>query len=92
MSDGFVILLDETRAVAMGSVLDTVNDLFQRILAKAKELLTDNLPEWSIVEAGVRAAYDLYIRPMSIPNFIDNILINALVREVKKFYDSLAAS
>ena len=92
MSNGFEIRLDETRAVAMGGVMETVSDLFQRILEKARELLTDNLPPWDVVQAGVRAAYDLYIRPLSIPNFIDNILVNALVREVKKIYDSLAAS
>lgn len=88
MSNGFEIRLDETRAVALGSVLD----LLQRILERAKEMLQDNLQPWDAVEAGVRAAYDLYVRPLSIPNWIDNFLVNALVREVKKVYDSLAAS
>ena len=92
MTQGFVITLDETRAVAMGGPFDTVNDLVQRILAKAKDLLSDNLPPWEVVEAAVVTAYDLYVRPLSLPNFLDNMVLKALVREVKKFYDSLATA
>lgn len=97
MSDGFVIRLDETaslvstRSVSLpGFVdMDAVNSLFQQILEKARELLVANLPEWPIVEAGIRAAYNLYIRPRALPDFIDNVLCDALVYQVKRFYDSL---
>lgn len=98
MSNGFEIRLDDaltsTRAVSLPGFVDmaAAKSLYERILAKAKELLAENLPPWDIVEAGIRAAYDLYIRPLAIPNVFDNVICNALVREVKKFYDSLAAS
>ena len=89
----FVITIDEAVMESAGSGamgLSRVDELMQRIVAKAKELLQDNLPPWPIVEAAVKTAYDTYIRPLAIPNFIDNILSAALVREVKKLYDQLA--
>lgn len=92
-AEGFEILLDQPALESSGAssgVIDRVNDLFQQILERASALLKDNLPPWPVVETAVRAAYDLYIRPLSIPNFIDNILCNSLVHEVKKVYDRLA--
>ncbi len=99
MSDGFVIRLDEvsalqsTRAVpvAMPGFVDmeAASSLYQQILKKALELLAANLPPWGVVETAIRAAYDLYIRPLSIPNFIDNRICDALVAEIKQFYQSL---
>lgn len=97
MSDGFVIRLDETaslvstRSVSLPGFVDmeAVDSLFQQILAKARELLANNLPAWNVVEAGIRDAYNLYIRPLALPDFIDTMICNALVYEIKQIYDSL---
>lgn len=89
MSDGFKIVLPSQASVT-GS-FEAVASLYQQILDKAIELLKDNLPPWEVVEAAVRAAYDSYIRPLALPNILDNILCNALVDQVKKIYDQLAA-
>jgi hypothetical protein len=94
VSDGFAIEIDgghELEAFGAGAwKMERFSDFFQRILDRASQMLMENLPAWSVVEAGVRLAYDTYMRPLEIPNFIDNILVEALVREVHKIYDSLA--
>lgn len=89
----FEIRLEEpAMGMAAGSLMDRVNALVRQLIEKAEQLLKDNLPPWETVEAGVTAAYDRFIRPLSIPNFIDNIILKGVLTQVKKIYDELAES
>lgn len=97
MSDGtddFVIDINDGGVLeATGAPQDKLveaNSLMKRILAKAEELLQGNLPPWPVVEEAVITAYNTFVRPLSILNFLNNALCNTLIREVKKTYDSLA--
>lgn len=82
-------LQNEFALEASGNVLDRVNDLVKQIFEKAVDLLRDNLPDWPVVEAAVELAYNTYVRPLSIPNFIDNLILKALLEKVKEFYNKL---
>lgn len=94
MSEGFVIRLDEESS-ALGmvdsvSVLERIKRLMQAILAEVRKMLVGNLPPWPTVEAGITAAYDQYIRPLSIPEFLDDILLKALLSKAEEIYAEFA--
>ena len=94
MSDGFVIRLDEESntlgMVDSVPVLEQIKRLMQAILAEVRKMLVDNLPAWPAVEAGITAAYDQYIRPLSIPDFLDDILLKALLSKAQEIYAEFA--
>lgn len=71
-------------------VLERVKRLMQQILAELRRLLVGNLPPWDAVEAAVTAAYGLYIRPLAIPDMIDDILLKALLAKAKEIYAEFA--
>lgn len=71
-------------------------DLIER---KALDLLRQSLPEWEVVEAELKRAYDTYVRPIDIPYVpnvvegkVDDWLRDNLIEAVKKAYDSLVAA
>jgi hypothetical protein len=72
------------------SVLERVKQLMQKILAELRRLLVGNLPPWPTVELAVTAAYAAYIRPLAIPDMIDDILLKALLAKAKEVYAEFA--
>lgn len=90
MSNGFVVRLDEQSSalemVDSVPVLERIKRLMQAILAEVRKMLVGNLPPWPDVEEGISAAYNQYIRPLSIPEFLDDILLKALLSKAKEIY------
>jgi hypothetical protein len=60
------------------------------ILAELRRLLVGNLPPWETVEAAVVAAYNTTIRPMALPDMIDDIFLAALLTKAKEVYAEFA--
>jgi hypothetical protein len=71
-------------------VLERIKKLLQAILAEVHKMLVGNLPPWPIVEAGVTAAYNQYVRPLGIPDFLDDILLKALLSKAEEIYGEFA--
>jgi hypothetical protein len=88
----FVILVEEDASIleAPVSVLERVKRLIQKILAELERLLVGNLPPWPEVEDAVTLAYATFIRPLSIPDMIDDIFLAALLTKAKEVYAKFA--
>lgn len=94
-SEVFVIEIEETQTQSLGMVdsvpvMERIKLAMQAILAKLKLMLKGNLPAWSVVEVAVVTAFNQYIRPMSIPDWIDDILLKALIGKAKEIYAEFA--
>lgn len=90
MSFEIVIAEEVSTLEASVGVLERVKRLMQQILAELRRLLVGNLPPWPTVEAAVTLAYATYIRPLSIPDMIDDIFLKALLTKAKEVYGKFA--
>jgi hypothetical protein len=72
------------------SVPERIKRYMLAILAELRRLLVGNLPPWPTVEAAVIVAYNATIRPMALPDMIDDIFLKALLTKAKEVYAEFA--
>ena len=82
-----VSALESTESV---SLPEKIKRYMLKILAELRRLLVGNLPPWETVEAAVIAAYNTTIRPMALPDMIDDIFLAALLTKAKEVYAEFA--
>lgn len=99
MAAEFKIVLQPEMKTGVSDAWASIKQFCEDIVEKAKELLKKNVPEWPIVEAELRSAFDTYVRPIDIPrvpNFIEgkleDWLLETLIATIKDYYQKLVVA